>query len=184
MGKLIVSMHVSLDGFVAGKNGEMNWISFNDELFDSVGQVTETADAALYGRKTFEMMDSYWPTAADAPNPSAHAKQHAAWYNRVTKYVISNTMQGQDREKVKFITANHVADIKTLSENNIMIFGSPSAIQPLIADALIDEFYLFVNPVTLGEGIPMFGVNKLKLKLLSTRTFDKVGVVRVHYTRC
>ncbi|RYG36789.1 MAG: hypothetical protein EOO01_30580 [Chitinophagaceae bacterium] len=103
MGKLIVSMHVSLDGFVAGKNGEMNWISFNDELFDSVGQVTETADTALYGRKTFEMMDSYWPTAADTPNPSAHAKQHAAWYSRVTKYVISNTMQGKDSDKTKFI---------------------------------------------------------------------------------
>lgn len=179
-------MHVSLDGFVAGKNGEMDWISFNDELFDSVGHLTETADAALYGRKTFEMMDAYWPTAADTPNPSAHTKQHAAWYKRVTKYVVSNTMQGKDRDKTKFINGDlksKVNNLKQESAGNIVIFGSPSAIQPLIAEGLIDDFYLFINPVILGEGIAMFGVNKATLSLVSTKTFEKLGIVRLHYAK-
>jgi len=65
MGKLIISQHCSIDGFIAGPNGEMNWIHVDEELFDYVGELTATAKTALYGRKTFEMMDAYWPTATD-----------------------------------------------------------------------------------------------------------------------
>jgi dihydrofolate reductase len=65
-------MHVSLDGFVAGPNGEMDWIKVDNELFEYAGERTRQADTALYGRKTWEMMEAYWPTAADKPNPSKH----------------------------------------------------------------------------------------------------------------
>jgi dihydrofolate reductase len=63
-------MHISLDGFVAGPNGEMNWIKVDEEIFDHVGKRVGQTDTALYGRVTYDMMEGYWPTAADKPNPS------------------------------------------------------------------------------------------------------------------
>src|ERR1044071_7611968 len=124
MKKLIVSNHVTLDGFVAGPNGEMNFFKLPEGLFDFVGKLTDKADGALYGRKTFEMMDNYWPTAADTPNPSKHDIDHSTWYNKVDKYVLSNTMKGKDREKVHFIQgdiAKQVNAIKQAGEGSILI---------------------------------------------------------------
>jgi len=70
-------MHTSLDGFVAGLNGEMEWIHVDEEIFDYVATYTNEADTALYGRATYEMMESYWPTAADRRNASRHDIQHS-----------------------------------------------------------------------------------------------------------
>ena len=70
MRKIITFMHVSLDGFTAGPGGEMNWIRIDEELFELAFQATEMSDLAIYGRVTWQMMDGYWPTAADKPNAS------------------------------------------------------------------------------------------------------------------
>lgn len=72
MRKIISFMHIALDGFVAGPNGEMNWIKVDDEIFDHVGERVSKSDTALYGRATFDMMEGYWPTAGDAPDASKH----------------------------------------------------------------------------------------------------------------
>jgi dihydrofolate reductase len=72
MRKVILFMHTTLDGFVAGPNGEMDWINVDDEMFDFAGKQTNQADTALYGRVTFEMMNGYWPTAGEQPNASKH----------------------------------------------------------------------------------------------------------------
>src|SRR5689334_21295359 len=100
MRKLISSMHISLDGFVGGPNGEMDWIHVDADLFDFVGKMTDNADAALYGRKTYEMMEGYWPTAGDQPNASKHDIEHSTWYNKVQKIVISNTLAGKSLKNV------------------------------------------------------------------------------------
>ena len=92
MRNLIFFMHTSLDGFVAGLNGELDWISIDEEMFDFVATMTDKADTALYGRVTYEMMQNYWPTAGDQPNASKHEKEHSAWYNKVPKVVLSKTM--------------------------------------------------------------------------------------------
>ncbi|HLG33619.1 MAG TPA: dihydrofolate reductase, partial [Bacteroidia bacterium] len=68
MRKIILSIHTTLDGFAAGVNGEMDWIKIDDEMFDFVKSFTDNADTALYGRVTWQMMDSYWPTAGDKPD--------------------------------------------------------------------------------------------------------------------
>ena len=92
MRNLIFFMHTSLDGFVAGPNGEMNWIKVDESMFDFVATMTDKADAALYGRVTYEMMQGYWPKAGEAPNASKHDKEHSAWYNKVAKVVLSTTL--------------------------------------------------------------------------------------------
>ena len=76
MRKIISFMHVSLDGFVAGPNGEMNWIKVDEEIFDYVGKRIGESDTALYGRVTYDMMEGYWPTAGDGPDASKHDIEH------------------------------------------------------------------------------------------------------------
>ena len=144
MRKLILFMHVSLDGFVAGPAGEMNWINVGDDIFEYAGNQTDQADAALYGRITYQMMESYWPTAGDQPNASKHDKQHAAWYNKVDKIVLSKTLQGDNLNKVNIISDNvfnEITKLKQADGRNILIFGSPTACHSLMADDLIDDYW-------------------------------------------
>ena len=185
MGKIVLFMHVTLDGFVAGPNGEMDWIHIDDEIFDYAGNRTDNADTALYGRVTYQMMESYWPTAADQPRATKHDIEHSRWYNRVNKVVISKSMRGATLKNTKIINDNLPAEINTLkkgTEKDILIFGSPGASHSLMAENLIDDLWLFINPVLLGEGIPMFKDihGKTGLTLVTSNTFPS-GVVCLHY---
>lgn len=185
MRKLVLFMHTSLDGFVAGPNGEMDWIHVDEELFDYAGNRTNESDLALYGRKTFEMMEGYWPTAASQPNPSRHDIEHSTWYNKVQKVVLSKTLDASKLKNTRVITGNlskEIGQIKNDVGSEIIIFGSPSAGHSLMAEDLIDEFWIFVNPIVLGQGIPMFKNKKIKLKLLTSKAMNS-GVVCLHYER-
>ncbi len=180
-------MHTSLDGFVAGVNGEMNWIKVDDEIFDFVGTMTETAGIALYGRITYEMMQSYWPEAGKQPNASKHDIEHAEWYNKVSKVVLSKTMNTTELENTTVIAdelSYNINKIKSAGNDNILIFGSPGASHSLLAEGLIDEFWLFVNPILLGEGMPLFkGIKETtQLKLAESKTFN-CGVIALHYQK-
>ncbi|MBK6953732.1 MAG: dihydrofolate reductase family protein [Crocinitomicaceae bacterium] len=187
MRNLICFMHTSLDGFVAGPNGEMNWISFDDELFDFVGTLADKADTALYGRVTYEMMQAYWPTAGQKPNASKHDKEHSAWYAKVPKVVLSTTLNEKNLDNTKIISnqlAANITQLKNQDGKNILIFGSPRASHSLLSEGLVDEFWLFVNPILIGTGIPLFkGItDPIKLKLVETKTFG-CGVIALHYER-
>lgn len=187
MRKLIFFMHTSLDGFVAGLNGEMNWIKFDDELFDFVGTMTEQADTALYGRVTYNMMQSYWPTAGDTPNATKHEKEHSTWYNRVSKVVLSTTLHEAALDNTQVISNQLSESIHTLKQKegkNILIFGSPGASQSLLNLGLIDAFWLFVNPIILGQGMPLFKdvTGTTELKLVESKTFE-CGVIALHFEK-
>jgi len=178
-------MHISLDGFAAGPTGEMDWIKIDEELFDYAGNQTKRSDTGLYGRVTYEMMDAYWPTAGDDPNASKHDKEHSEWYNRVQKVVVSTTMGGVEKDKTTIISEDVISRVAALKETEgqqIIMFGSPGLVHTLTN--LIDEYWLFVNPVLLGEGIPMFkNINeRIKLKLVENTAF-KCGVVCLHYVK-
>ncbi|MBO9563537.1 MAG: dihydrofolate reductase [Niastella sp.] len=187
MKKIVLFLHTSLDGFVAGRNGEMNWIKVDAEIFDYAGNRTDAADTALYGRKTYDMMEAYWPTAANKPNASKHDKEHSAWYNTVHKVVVSKTMKGQQLPRTTIISDNVVSAIKELKQGDgkeIVIFGSPSIGHLLVSEGLVDDLWLFVNPILLGEGIPVFAGIKERapLKLVTSHTFDS-GVICLHYEK-
>jgi dihydrofolate reductase len=187
MRNLIFFMHTSLDGFVAGPQGEMDWIKFDDSLFDFVATMTAEADTALYGRVTYEMMQSYWPTAAQKPNATRHDKEHAAWYSKVSKVVLSKTMSDTGLHNTTVIGSHLSERINQLKEadgKNILIFGSPETSRSLLKEGLIDAFWLFVNPIILGQGMPLFkGIIKTtKLKLTANKTFP-CGVIALHYKK-
>lgn len=186
MRKIISFMHISLDGFVAGPNGEMDWIKVDQEIFDFVGKRISEGDTALYGRVTYEMMENYWPTAADKPTATKHDIEHSKWYSNVHKVVLSKTMKGSDLKNTTIISDNlseSVNEIKQKEGSDILLFGSPAATHSLIQLNLIDGYWLFVNPVILGRGIPLFVdiKEKIKLNLLTTRQFT-CGVTELNYT--
>lgn len=180
-------MHTSLDGFVAGLNGEMNWIKVDEEIFDFVATMTDKADTALYGRVTYEMMQGYWPTAGDNPNASKHDKEHSAWYNKVSKVVLSRTLKETGLHNAKVIAdqlSDNINKLKQQDGKDILIFGSPGASQSLLNEGLIDAFWLFVNPIILGQGMPLFKdvTGTTKLKLVVSKTFA-CGVIALHYQK-
>ena len=185
MRKIISFMHISLDGFVAGPNGEMDWIKVDEEIFDHISKRIGEGDTALYGRVTFQMMENYWPTAADKPTASKHDIEHSKWYEKIHKIVLSKTLKEEDFTNTKIIQDNlleRINEIKQQGNNEILLFGSPTATHSLIQLNLIDGYWLFVNPIILGKGIPLFVdiKDKIKLKLLTTRQFTS-GVTELNY---
>ena len=179
-------MHISLDGFVAGPNGEMNWIKVNEEIFDHVGKRIGQTDTALYGRVTYQMMESYWPGAGEKPSASRHDVAHSKWYNKAHKIVLSKTISGEGLTNTNIIGNNlseSINEIKQQPGSDILLFGSPTATHSLIQLNLIDGYWLFVNPVILGRGIPLFTdiKEKVNLKLLNTHQFT-CGVTELDYT--
>lgn len=179
-------MHISLDGFVAGPNGEMNWIKVDEEIFDHVGKRISQTDAALYGRVTYEMMQNYWPDAGNKPGASKHDIEHSAWYNKAHKLVLSKTMKGADLTNTTIISddlSSEMAEIKQGTGSEILVFGSPTATHSLMQQNLIDGYWLFVNPIILGQGIPLFtGIkDKIKLTRLTTHQFA-CGVTELNYS--
>ena len=187
MRKLVLSVHTSLDGFVGGPNGEINWIKVDEELFNFTKTLTDEADIAFYGRVTYQIMDSYWPTAADKPTATKHDKEHSHWYNNVTKIVLSKTLRQKELKNTIIVSDNILKNISAIKQEqgkNILMFGSPSAAQSLMQHNLIDEYWLFVNPLILGNGIPLFkNVNNIiELKLSTTKVFSS-GVIGLHYNK-
>jgi dihydrofolate reductase len=192
MRKIISFMHISLDGFVAGPNGELNWAKVDEEIFDHVGKRISEGDTALYGRVTYQLMESYWPTAADKPTASKHDIEHSKWYSKVHKVVLSKTMKDAGLTNTKIISDNLSDRINEIKQScpprrsgskDILLFGSPTATHSLIQQNLIDGYWLFVNPIILGQGIPLFVdiKDKIKLQLLTTRPFT-CGVTELNYT--
>ncbi|MEL1241529.1 dihydrofolate reductase family protein [Flavobacterium flavipallidum] len=185
MRKIISFMHVSLDGFVAGPQGEMDWITINETIFDHVGQRISQTDTAMYGRITYDMMENYWPTAADKPNASKHDIEHSQWYSKAHKIVLSKTLNEAQLNNSTIISDNiaeNINNIKNQSGSEILLFGSPTATHALLQENLIDGYWLFVNPILLGQGIPLFAniKEKTKLKLVNTKAFD-CGVTELNY---
>jgi dihydrofolate reductase len=178
-------MHISLDGFVAGPNGEIDWVKVDEEIFNYVGKRISEGDTALYGRVTYQMMEAYWPTAADKPAATRHDIEHSKWYSKVHKVVLSKTMKDAELTNTTIISDNlsdRISEIKQQAGEDILLFGSPTATHSLIQQNLIDGYWLFVNPIILGQGIPLFvDINdKIKLKLLTTRQFTS-GVTELNY---
>ena len=186
MRKVISFMHISLAGFVAGPNGEMNWIKVDQEIFDYVGLRISKTDTALYGRVTYQMMESYWPTAGEQPTATKHDIEHSKWYSNVHKVVLSKTLENTGLTNTTIISNNlpdRINEIKQQAGADILLFGSPTATHSLIQQNLIDGYWLFVNPIILGQGIPLFVDIKdnIKLNLMPVTRQFSCGVTELNY---
>ena len=185
MRKVMLLMHVSLDGFTAGPHSEMEWIAVDDEMWSYVTAITDTADTVIFGRQTYQGMASYWPTAAEQPHATQHDKDHARWVNAAHKLVVSSTLdqvQWQPSTLVKGNIAEEITRLKQQPGKNLLMIGSPKLAQSFLRAGLIDELWLNVNPVVLGSGVPLFAglEEQIPLKLLGAKTF-RSGVIGLHY---
>jgi dihydrofolate reductase len=184
MRNIISLAHISLDGFMAGPSRVIDFVVFNDELADHTYPLFANVDLAVYGRVTYELMAGHWPTAGDAPDAGAHTKSHARWYDGVRKIVASRTLAAK-KPNVRVVGDDIVGALRAEKQKaggDIMIFGSPTLTRALAAAELVDEWRLTLQPVILGDGLPLFGKreSRTQLELRSSKTFA-TGVIAVHY---
>lgn len=184
MRKVVLFMHISLDGFAAGPNGELDWISYDEELEKYAEEIVSTVGAALYGRVTYHMME-YWRTVPSNPSATKHELEHAQWIENIPKIVFSKSLDKVEWNNTRLIKDNIAEEISKLKQQpgkDLVIFGSPGLTQTFMQLDLIDAYQLTVNPVILGSGIPLFNnkKDKIKLKLLESRTLSS-GVLGLHY---
>lgn len=188
MRKVVYLIHTSLDGMVEGPDGpnDMGWIYYNDELEKATHTLHATTDAAIYGRVTFQMMESYFPTLLDQPQDSPDGDvRHAHWLDRATKYVFSRTVDQFDWQNTVIIHDNMAEQINRLKAEpgkDLWLLGSPTVAQEFMRLGLIDEYIITVSPVVLGGGRPLFADigTDLKLKLLSSSPLEN-GVIILRY---
>ena len=185
MRNIILLAHISLDGFMAGPNGDMSFITMDDAIADHVYPLIDSVDTAVYGRTTYQMMESYWPGMVDSTEASARERKHARWYMDVAKIVASRTLPAGTDPKVRICKDDIVAQLaaeKRRAGGDIMIFASPTLVHTLAAHDLIDEWRLNVQPVVVGRGLPLFAQveRRTQLALRSAKTFSS-GVIATHY---
>ncbi len=181
MAKVIVFNMITLDGYMAGPAGEIDWHHVGEEFNDFAIQQLEEIGALLFGRVTYEMMASYWPT----PNALAGDPVVAKKMNALPKVVFSRSLQAADWQNARLVKGDAAAEVARLRQQpgkDLFIFGSADLANALIQKNLIDEYRLMVNPVVLGSGKPMFGHlgQPLKLDLINSRTFQNGNVLLVY----
>jgi len=182
MRMVIASEMISLDGYFAGPNGEIDWFVWNEQMAKYAVDLLARVDMILFGRVTYEGMASYWPTAAaKTENPIVVDKM-----NDLPKIVFSKKLQKVEWKNSTLIegdAAEEVSKMRRQPGKDMVIYGSSTIVQQLMEHGLIDEYHIFVNPIILGKGKPLFAesTNRNKLLLKNARTFDS-GVVVLHYS--
>ena len=184
MRKVIFLIHMSLDGFTAGLNGEMDWITYNEDMVAYSHEMHEQTDTAIYGRVTFQMMESYYPNLlANPADGDPNDLRHAQWLDNATKIVFSRTLQHTDWRNTRIIRDNIAKEINNIKQQegkDMWLLGSPTLAQTFMKLGLIDEYRINLNPVVLGSGKRLFSTDALNLKIVETKTFEG-GVVGLKY---
>ena len=179
MRKLIFSINVSLDGFA-----DHTVAIADDELHEFSTAQLDTMDAVLFGRKTYQLFESYWPLAPRDPKATKSIVEFANKINAMPKIVFSKTLQNADWNNTKLFKGNMIEEVSKLKQGNgkSMSVGGLSMAQTLTNLSLIDEYWILVHPVIVGQGRRLFdGIKgRLDLKLADTSTFHS-GVVVLHY---
>jgi dihydrofolate reductase len=188
MRKIVMINRISIDGFFAGQNGEIDWFVRDPELDKALHEMgpldAVPPDTVLLGRVTYQLFESVWPQIAADPNSPKEARVTADELNQMTKVVFSKTLKEVSWENTKLVKGNVAKEVDRLKQekgSDILIFGSGTIVQQLTAVGLIDEYLFAVTPVILGAGKSLFtGVKKRDLELLEARNF-KTGNAVLHY---
>ena len=177
MKKIILNLAVTLDGFIEGPNGEIDWCIMDDDM--DFGGFISDIDTIFYGRVSYDAWGNFRPDATAPPTE----KEMWEWIHAKNKFVFSG--QHRQDDNATFISAdiiNKVAEIKQQGGKDIWLYGGANLIKTFISAGLIDSYKLFVHPVVLGAGKPLFEdlKERIGLRLMETRVF-KSGVVELSY---
>lgn len=183
--KVILVMHISLDGFTMGLNRNMDWIRVDDEIIEAVIKFANTIDVALYVNGISKSLESYCPTVLINPTNEDLRLHHAQWLVNITNIILSRVQKKVEWNNIKLTDQNieyEITDLKQQQGKNVMIFGNFLPAQNFLRLNAIDECLFFLHPVALGAGTSVFKtMNKnIDLKLLKTKNYSS-GVVSFQY---
>ena len=189
MKRIIMFNWVSIDGFFAGPNGEMDWI-LRDPAVDQAlresgvnedGAAGVRSDTMLLGNTTYTLFESSWPPIVSDPHAPEGMRAMAAEVNRINKVVFSQSRRDVTWENSMLLHGNLLEEVTRLKQGDgspILIFGSGTIVQQLTDARLIDDYFLAVTPVVLGKGKPLFGdVQQCSLQFLEVQQFDSGNVL-------
>lgn len=175
-------MQMTIDGFVASPNGELDWATWNwdDKIKNYVNELTDSVDTILLGRKLADGFIPYWTNVKSDDPQYPFAKRMVD----IPKVVFTKTLEKYNWVNTTLAKDNLVEEVKQQKNKNgngIIVYGGASFVSSLIKNNLIDEYHLFINPVAIGKGLTIFNglENKLDLKLVNSKTFD-CGIVVNH----
>ncbi|MGA7192228.1 MAG: dihydrofolate reductase family protein [Anaerolineales bacterium] len=179
MRKLIAAINMTLDGFC-----DHTAMIADEETLQHYNELFRNSDTIIFGRITYQLMESYWPSIVKNPTGVKPEDEFAVLIDNISKIVYSHTLKKVDWKNSKLkkeIIKEEILELKQQAGKNILA-GSPSLIVALSQLELIDEFQLSVHPVVLGSGLPLFKnvKDRIKLKLLKTKTFG-CGAVTLYY---
>ncbi len=180
MRKLVFAINVSLDGFADHTIADF----VDDELLDFFSRLLDETDIELFGRVTYQLMESYWLNIHQDPNATRGELEFADRFNSISKIVFSKSLQKAEWNNTKLVKSDVIEEVKKLKQQhgkNISVGGIHLA-STLMNAGLIDEYWILVHPVVVGSGRRLFeGIKeKIKLKLTNTQKF-KSGVLALHY---
>ncbi len=181
MRKVIMFNMISVDGYFEGPNADLNWHHVDEEFNDFAISQLNSADGLLFGRKTYQMMASFWPTSFANENDTIVAEK----MNSLPKYVFSHTLDKAEWNNTTILkgdAATELTQLKQKTGKDLLLFGSAQLASTFIKRGLIDEYRLMVNPILLGCGELLFRNmdEKIDLHLLNSTTFHN-GNVRLDY---
>ena len=179
MRKLKLQVQMTVDGYIAGINGELDWTARNwdDKLKKYVGEITEPVDCIVLGRKLAQGFIPYW---------ASHPEQEGAEkFNGTPKVVFTKTLEKSEWDNTVLAKGDLVEEITTLKKqagNDMIAYGGATFVTALIKHGLVDEFHLFINPTAIGNGLSIFKEldGKQNLQLVKSTSFD-CGIVVLHY---
>lgn len=179
MRKLIAAINMTLDGFC-----DHTAMIADDEIHQHYNELLSNASTLIYGRITYQLMESYWPSVVKKPTGNKPTDEFAVLIDNISKIVFSRTLKNVDWKNTKLkkeVIKEDILELKQQAGKNILV-GSPGLIVALMQLDLIDEYQLSVQPTVLGSGLPLFknGKDRVDLKLLKTKTFG-CGAVTLYY---
>ena len=184
MGRLIYMFNVSLDGFIETVDHGLDWSVVDDELHAWFNDQTRALDASLYGRRLYELMSAYWPTAESDPASTDTEREFARLWLGMPKIVFSSTLDSVDWNSrlVSGDVGERYAEVRSEFQGDLDV-GGPTLAAEFIRRGLVDEYRMVVHPVVLGSGTPFFPSlrDRIGLRLLETHTFGS-GVVYLRYS--
>lgn len=178
MRKIILFNLITLDGYFEGLEADLSWHHVDEEFNGFAIAQLKTADTLLFGRKTYQLMERYWPTEEGIKDDPVVADL----MNSIDKVVFSKSLEKANWNNSKLIKEHLLEEVKKMKSKrgkDVFIFGSADLSSTLIKHNLIDEFRIMINPVILGNGIPMFKnvTAKIELQLLKTKVFGNGNVL-------
>lgn len=186
MGKIIALGHMSLDGYMADPEGKINWIRMDQEIAGYVAEFWRGAAGTVYGRKTYEVMDPFWPDVLKDPEKwPGWIVEYAEWVNEAVKVVVTTTLKSIAWKNTR-VVGDHVEEqvrrVKGEVKGDLLLLASAQLLSSLLAMGLVDEVVVTIWPVILGEGLPYFaGIrDRVGLELREERKFSN-GVAGLRY---